>query len=78
MFLKETFLKETKILFEKSELNSENFTWSLHSSVAINVNVNNGSEQVRLNASIKQPKDCQTTATNYWTVIRVSQHRTRQ
>ena len=31
--------QETKNLFEKSEFNSENFTWSLLSSVAINVNL---------------------------------------
>ena len=39
LYIFESLRHETKILFEKSEFNSENFTCYLLSSVAINVNV---------------------------------------
>ena len=39
LYVFERLWQETKILFEKSKLNFVNFTWSLLSSVAINVNI---------------------------------------
>ena len=39
LYIFKSLRQETKILFDKSEFNSENFTWSLLSRVAINVNI---------------------------------------